>query len=63
MRCKFIIKLNKPFGFDQESKIPDSARRFFYFENTQENAGKKLFARAKLDVLILNLTHKVTAIQ
>jgi len=24
VRCKFIIKLDKPFGFDPESKTPDS---------------------------------------
>src|SRR5438067_7047322 len=39
VRCKFIIKLDKPFGFDPESKTPDSARRFFCFENTQDSGG------------------------
>src|SRR5438874_8082229 len=40
VRCKFIIKLDKPFGFDPESKTPDSARRFFCFENTQDSGGE-----------------------
>src|SRR5439155_13592558 len=39
VRCKFIIKLDKPFEFDPESKTPDSARRFFCFENTQDSGG------------------------
>ena len=39
VRCKFIIKLDKPFGFDPESKTLDSARRFFCFENTPQSRG------------------------
>ena len=41
MRCKFIIKLDKPFGFDPESKTPDSARRFFFVLRTLRTAGGK----------------------
>ena len=54
VRCKFIIKLDKPFGFDPESKTPDSARRFFCFENTQDSG------RNIQDKTLINQFNRIT---